>query len=149
MAPTTGSASFKEAQMARAEEMRVHVRYDRGGNVIEYMRDVSRLRKNGAQVRISGRCDSACTLLLSLPSDSLCISGNATFGFHKAYGSSPDMNKWATNMMWKSYPDWVQEWLQSRGGIKNGITRMTFAKAASHLRRCDRPAGSQAVSHLE
>ncbi len=135
--PNIGAASLRGVQDTGSQSNLLHVRYDLGGKVIEYLRDVSRLRMTKTQVAITGRCDSACTLLLSLPPELVCISGNATFGFHKAYGGSAEMNDWATDLMWKSYPVWVQDWIASNGGMQKGITRMSFNRAATHMRECN------------
>ena len=143
---TPVEASQQTSLQTKVSANLVQVRHDRGGNVIEYMRDVTRLRMSATRVEISGRCDSACTLLLSLPPELLCIRDNANFGFHKAYGASRDMNEWATDMMWKSYPIWVKDWLKARGGMRDGVIRMGYSRASAHLRECDNPVRNAPTS---
>ena len=115
----------------------VTVRHDLGGNVVTYARTVSQIRIDRRPVRISGRCDSACTMYLALPPSQVCIEPGASFGFHKAFGSTRDMNAWGTRYLHKSYPAWVQSWLAQRGGLARNLKRMPYAHAARHLPRCD------------
>jgi hypothetical protein len=64
---------------ARAET--VVVRNDYGGNVLAYQARWKELAEADL-VRIEGRCDSACTMFISLPN--VCIGRGALFGFHGA-----------------------------------------------------------------
>lgn len=58
------------------------VTQDRGGNVMERIFHVEKVRRAEQEVRIVGDCWSACTFYLSL--DRVCVSPNARFGFHRA-----------------------------------------------------------------
>lgn len=55
---------------------------DTGGNIIERIFHVEKLRHDEQEVRILGDCWSACTFYLSL--EKVCVSPNARFGFHRA-----------------------------------------------------------------
>ena len=115
----------------------VHIHQDLGGSVVAYARKVSLIRKKGRMVQISGRCDSACTLFLALPPSQICINPGASFGFHRAYGSTKFMNDWGTRYLQKSYPKWVNNWLRRKGGLNNSVKRVSFATASRHIARCE------------
>ena len=59
----------------------VVVRDDFGGNVLQYQARRKQLAKADL-VRIEGRCDSACTMFITLPN--VCVGRGALFGFHGA-----------------------------------------------------------------
>lgn len=109
---------------------------DNGGDLIEYAQMVSRARRQSAQVAFSGNCASACTLYLSLSPSQTCITRGASFVFHRAYGARPDVNQWGTDYMLARYPDWVQRWIDQRGGLSDRLMRMDYAYASRFLRRC-------------
>lgn len=113
------------------------VNHDLGGSVVSYAQEVSRYRIEGRLIQIVGRCDSACTLFLALPPDQVCITPGASFGFHRAYGSTKSMNDWGTRYLKKSYPRWVQNWLTQNGGLTQNVKRLHFKAASRHIRRCD------------
>lgn len=53
---------------------------DRGGNVLHMLARRSELAATGRPVEIRGACDSACTMLITLPN--ACLASDATVGFH-------------------------------------------------------------------
>lgn len=112
------------------------IRYDQGGKIVRYALDVARTRRLGQTVRFSGRCDSACTLYLSLPENQICLMPGASFGFHAPYGSSTHQNEMARDYMMKKYPQWVRDWLAENGGLKANIRRIGHATARKHVRAC-------------
>lgn len=112
------------------------IRSDRGGYVIDYAIRVLKLRRSGGYVRFDGACDSACTLYLSMPKSNVCITQNASFGFHLPYGVSPRDNQVAANFLMKNYPGWVRSWVAKRGGLKSYIATMTYADASRYLPTC-------------
>ena len=64
------------------------------------------------QVRVTGPCKSACTVLLKhLPRGNICVTPEASFGFHQAL--RPEM----TRLLWRGYPADVRVWITSRGGL--------------------------------
>ena len=109
---------------------------DGGGEVIRYALSAKRLHRRGHLVRFAGRCDSACTLYLSMPRRLTCISPGASFGFHRPYGASARNNAVAARYMMRSYPGWVRRWIRARGGLSSGIRTMPYAYARRHLRPC-------------
>lgn len=119
-----------------------------GGNIIEYAQLVASIRNESIEVRFRGRCDSACTLFLSLPPSRTCITPGTTFAFHRAYGAEEDFNEWGTDYLLHRYPDWVQAWILARGGLTDRLMRMDYSYASQFLTVCgrDRPEETAARS---
>jgi hypothetical protein len=116
-----------------------------GGNVIDFARRVSSARLGGHWVAFSGRCESACTLFLSLPATSTCITPGTSFTFHRPYGATEDFNSWAADFMLTNYPGWVRNWIASQGGLTDQPLRMDYAYAARFIPPCSggAPVGMQ------
>lgn len=53
---------------------------NRGGNVLQMMARRAELERSGRPVRITGVCNSACTMLITLPN--ACLHPDASVGFH-------------------------------------------------------------------
>lgn len=115
----------------------ISVRNDFGGSVVQYAQTVNRIRRRGAVVEISGRCDSACTLYLALSPSQLCVHSGASFGFHRAFGSNRSMNEWGTQYLYKSYPRWIRYWIDINGGLTNKVKRMSFSQASRFISTCE------------
>jgi hypothetical protein len=109
---------------------------DYGGELVRYVFATKKLRRSGEAIRLRGQCDSACTLLLSLPKKRLCVYPGASFGFHRAYGASTDMNRSATAYMRRAYPGWVNKWIDAEGGLTSDIKRMDFEYLRRHIPLC-------------
>lgn len=58
----------------------VEIHDNRGGNVVQMMAYRAELAASGKPVRITGACDSACTMLITL--QNACLAPDATVGFH-------------------------------------------------------------------
>lgn len=88
----------------------VHLHADR---VIEY-------DQAGTHLRVMGACVSACTLILALPANRICVGPRAAFGFHQPFFASvatSDLGK----AMYDTYPSFAKQWLQARfGGLPAG-----------------------------
>lgn len=112
-----------------------------GGSVIEYARRVSNARIGGHVVRITGRCESACTLFLAMPPSRVCLSRGSSFTFHLPYGARADFNTWAANYMMQSYPQWVRSYIQAHGGLSHRLLRMDYAYASRFLPTCRETRG--------
>ncbi|MDO9414799.1 hypothetical protein [Pararhizobium sp.] len=115
------------------------IRHDMGGHVIDYAIKMKRMEQDGRSVRFAGRCDSACTLFLGLPSAQTCITPAAKFGFHLPFGSSARGNKVAANFLIKTYPGWVRTWLRANGGLNNSLKTMTYQYASRFIDTCGSP----------
>lgn len=130
-----GTVSADAGRVLRANKMVISS--DAGGRVFEYARDVSRARHSSTDVQIRGKCQSACTLYLSLPADQICIARGASFHFHRAFGSSAQSNEWGTQYLLKSYPVWVRQWIASQGGLSNRFIHMNYEYAARYVPTCN------------
>lgn len=127
---------LRSASMAHPGKV-ITIHNDLGGSVVAYALAVNQIRARGQAVRIAGRCESACTLLLSLPLSQVCVTASASFGFHAAHGASREMNIWGTKFMFRSYPSWVRNWIAANGGLDKRIKHMYMKNALQMLRRCD------------
>lgn len=72
------SETAKPARSARGEP--IVIRNNKGGNVLKMVAQRSELEASGRPVRIEGKCNSACTILTTLPN--ACLAPTATIGFH-------------------------------------------------------------------
>lgn len=109
---------------------------DRGGQVIRYALQAKRMERDNRSMRFAGRCDSACTVYLSMPKRLTCVSQGAAFGFHLPYGSSPKGNAVAAQYMMRNYPGWVRNWIYANGGLTNQIKVMDYSHARRFLKPC-------------
>jgi hypothetical protein len=110
------------------------IKNDRGGMVVEYAVQAREIDRSGRIVRFAGSCLSACTLYLSAART--CVTPEASFGFHLPYGSSSAGNRTAAAFLYRSYPDWVKDWISDNGGLGRQIKTMTYEYAARHLPSC-------------
>ena len=69
--------------------------YARGGRTIEFAKDVQRFNSTGERFRITGHCQSACTMFLAVRG--VCIEPSARLMFHAG------ANEIATRRMLNSY----------------------------------------------
>lgn len=77
-AATIATASQPRQAAATAEPIVIH--NNRGGNVVQMIARRNELEASGRPVRISGLCNSACTMLITLPN--ACLAPDASVGFH-------------------------------------------------------------------
>jgi hypothetical protein len=83
-----------------------------GGSVAEYDARWAEIASRGANVRIVGPCQSACTVLLGhIPRNKLCVTPDASFGFHLAHLES------ATETLWRAYQPDIRTWINQHGGL--------------------------------
>jgi hypothetical protein len=61
------------------------IRSNPGGNVRQFVAAASEILRDGRRlVVIDGPCASACVIFADIARERVCITRNATFGFHKA-----------------------------------------------------------------
>ena len=90
----------------------VEVTDDLGGFVYLYQLRWQKLAAQKVSVRISGRCTSACTILLGyIPRKDICVTPSASLGFHLA------TMQFATDQLWKAYPEDIRAWITAHGGL--------------------------------
>lgn len=132
----TFSWSSPSNALERNRSNKIVISHDRGGDLVNYSQRVSRARHNNTHVSFKGKCQSACTMFLSLPAQQTCIARGASFSFHRAYGSNKEMNAWGTRYMLKSYPTWVAQWIDRNGGLSNKLIHMDYSYASKFLPSC-------------
>ena len=115
----------------------ISIRNDSGGYAISYALKMMKLRESGTPVRFVGRCASACTLYLALPSEQTCVSSGATFRFHAPYGAHRSANALMARYMLKTYPDWVRSWIGENGGLSSRTIVMDYGYASQFMPICD------------
>src|SRR3979411_814665 len=108
----------------------VRIADDRGGRIGTYVDKYQDLRQSGDTVIIDGLCPSACTIVLgAIPHDRICVTSNATLGFHAAWDFGTNgravTNAEATQMLYSMYPSPVRRWISQRGGL---TPRMLFLR---------------------
>lgn len=102
----------------------VVIREDDGGLVESYIHFYDALRDSGVSVVLSGECDSACTLVLALPKDQVCITDGAVLGFHLAtVGGKPDP-RYTDIIQRRFYPPAVLDWLKKQSPLTLEMTYM-------------------------
>lgn len=82
-----------------------------GGLIDEFILQRERWRQQKVEVRIAGRCASACTMYLQLPK--FCVYRGAELWFHQPTPNYP-LARWA---LMNSYPKAVQTWIFANGGL--------------------------------
>jgi hypothetical protein len=83
--------------------------YAMGGRTKDFAVDVQKYRQSGERFRITGHCQSACTMFLALRN--VCIEPSARLLFHA--GNTPD----ATRRMLNSYNGALRAYLTQRGAM--------------------------------
>ena len=115
----------------------VTIRNNRGGHLLKFALRAKQLARDNRRVRISGRCSSACTMYLTMPSDLTCITSRASFGFHLPYGASREDNAVAAKYMIRSYPQWVRQWIASKNGLNHSMKTMPYSYASQYMKTCE------------
>lgn len=77
--------------------------YGKGGKTKDFASDVDRYRRSGELFRISGHCQSACTMFLALPN--VCVEPSARLLFHGGENAT------ATRRMTNSYNSRLRSYL--------------------------------------
>ena len=95
---------------------------DAGGKMQDYTTHFRQVRDSGEPVVISGRCVSACTMVLGLvPSDRICATPNAVLGFHAAWAFDDSgrrvVSASGTQDLMRTYPGSVRDWIARHGGL--------------------------------
>jgi hypothetical protein len=114
----------------------VSISNNKGGVILNYMTKLHQYRKNNVLVKFNGRCDSACTLYLSLPREQTCISRKASFRFHLPMHPSPKTARAAHGFMLRQYPEWVRTWIEQQGGLTRKLKTMNYTYASRFIPPC-------------
>jgi hypothetical protein len=117
------------AAPAAAETIDVYDNH--GGRVVEYNARWAGLAARGVSVRITGPCQSACTVLLGhIPRSRICVMPNASFGFHLALVES------ATRTLWNAYQSDIRGWIKAHGGLTKQFIWMRAPDIYRYFRKC-------------
>jgi hypothetical protein len=117
------------AGAVRAET--IDVSDSHGGSVAEYNMRWSGLAARGVNVRIVGPCQSACTVLLGhIPRSRICVTPEASFGFHLARRQD------ATATLWSAYPGDIRKWIDQHGGLNVGFIWMSAPDTYRYFKKC-------------
>jgi hypothetical protein len=109
----------------------IDVSDNHGGSVAIYNQQWQEYAARGVNVRIVGPCQSACTVLLGhIPRSRICVTPEASFGFHMAH--RPDM----TALMWRGYGSDIRAWINARGGLTPDFKWMGAPDIYRYFRKC-------------
>jgi hypothetical protein len=109
----------------------INVSDNHGGSVAAYDARWAGLAAQGVNVRIVGPCQSACTVLLGhIPHDRICVTPQASFGFHLAHLQS------ATATLWNAYSPEIQAWINQHGGLHADFIWMRAPDTYRFFKRC-------------
>ncbi len=114
----------------------ITIKDDSGGIILDYAIKLAAYREDGDNIQFVGRCDSACTLLLAMPSAQACITKNAYFRFHAPFGVSSQHEKIALTLLYNKYPVWVRDWIDNNGGLTNNFITMDYDYAKKFVTPC-------------
>lgn len=109
----------------------IDVSDNHGGSVAAYNARWARHAARGVNVRVVGPCQSACTVLLAhIPRKRICVTANASFGFHRA--KREDM----TRLLWAGYAPDVKGWINARGGLTDDFKWLRAPDTYRFFRKC-------------
>lgn len=138
IAPTTATWAQERLSLYGMSfaPLAVSVNGDNGGNIAQYLLRAEEYRAAQTQVSFAGRCDSACTLYLSLAPEQICIRRNAYFRFHAPIANSQRVQRMAIAVLMERYPDWVKDWILLHGGLNRHLMTMDYAYARQFVQPC-------------
>jgi hypothetical protein len=141
LAAIASLALIAQVTMSGPTSATVRIADDRGGNIGEYWSRFTALRDAKEQVVIDGICSSACTMVLGIvPRDRICVTDNATLGFHAAYRpgflGSRIVNEPATRTLMSIYPDAIRQWLARNGGLGTETIYLSGPELFALYRKC-------------
>ncbi len=126
---TIGALMTIAGAMAHAET--INVSDNHGGSVAAYDARWAGLAARGVNVRIVGPCQSACTVLLGhIPRSRICVTPQASFGFHQAH--LPQM----TAVLWSSYAGDIRAWINAHGGLQKDFVWMRAPDIYRYFKKC-------------
>jgi len=114
---------------AKAET--IDVSDNHGGSVAQYEARWIAMAARGVHVRIVGPCQSACTVLLGhIPRSRVCVTPNASFGFHRAHLAT------ATATLWNAYAPDIKGWINRHGGLTDRFIWMRAPDTYRFFKKC-------------
>lgn len=114
-----------------AQAETIDVSDNHGGRVADYNARWADLGRRGVSVRIVGPCQSACTVLLGhIPRSRICVTPEASFGFHLAHLPQ------ATATLWNAYPTDIKAWIKAHGGLTSDFIWMRAPDTYRYFHKC-------------
>jgi hypothetical protein len=102
-----------------------------GGSVAQYNARWAGLAARGVNVRIVGPCQLACTVLLAhIPASRICVTPQASFGFHLAHRQD------ATQTLWAGYSPGIKGWIKAHGGLSPDFKWMRAPDTYRFFKKC-------------
>jgi hypothetical protein len=109
----------------------INVNDNHGGRVKDYDARWAAAAARGDSVRIVGPCQSACTVLLGhIPRNQICVTANASFGFHLAKTAE------ATAILRNAYASDIKGWIQAHGGLTEKFIWMRAPDTYRYFKKC-------------
>jgi hypothetical protein len=109
----------------------IDISNDRGGFVFLYLMKWQKLALQHPNVRISGVCLSACTVMLGyVPRKNICVTAKGVLGFHLATMS------FATQQLLEVYPDDIKAWINKNGGLTYQVMWMQAPETYHFFQKC-------------
>ena len=113
----------------------VVIKSSNGGDIDTFVAWYTSLKESGIPVEVDGVCISACTLVLMLPKDQVCVRPGTVFGFHMAWSGSPENYRpepvITQHIIEKYYPPAVQKWLEDKELTVTKIDYMPYKEIVS------------------
>jgi hypothetical protein len=97
---------------------------DHGGSIDQFLMWYGRVRAAHVPVVLRGVCESACTFVLSLPREQVCVEDTASLGFHLATVNGKNEPELTGTLIRRWYPESVRRWLSTRK-LRTAPTYMT------------------------
>jgi hypothetical protein len=103
------------ANASAAEKIQWHP----GGSLVEHIEKYNAARNAESKFELDGMCISACTLITGLiEPENICATERGWLAFHSPFFVTPFGNVHspdATRLLWRLYPDWLQDMLKEQG----------------------------------
>jgi len=119
-----------------AQAASVSISNNGGGNILAFAMQTEGYRSSGTLVKFDGRCDSACTLFLGLPTHQTCISNGAYFRFHSPTSPNLQSERIAQAYLMRKYPRWVRAWIARKNGLTHNLITMDYEYASKFIHNC-------------
>lgn len=144
------AAVISMALTATSASATVIISDDVGGKMKDYTTHFQQVRNSGEPVVISGTCVSACTMVLGLvPSDRICATPNAVFGFHAAWTFDSSgkrvVSASGTQDLMNTYPAPVRAWIARRGGLSPKMMYLRGRDLAAIVAPCNTSRAASAT----
>lgn len=109
----------------------IEITDDRGGLLFLYQQKWDKLALRHPDVRITGICLSACTVLLGyVPRKNICVTEKGVLGFHLA------TMQFATKQLLEAYPDDIKAWIDQHGGLTYDVLWLQAPEIFHYFQKC-------------